>query len=110
MNKKENYLNYVPVKNPEFPYSVGKNGIVTVEVAWKGFYNKIAQRIFHKPDTSHIKLDTYGSFVWQCIDGEKDVFQLSRELNEKFGDVEKGLSRLIKFLEILKDNKFILWK
>ena len=55
-------------------------------------------------------MDELGSFVWLIIDDEKDVHQLSRELDAKFPKMEKSLSRLIKFLEILHDNHLIYWK
>ena len=59
---------------------------------------------------SAIKMDKYGSFVWHAIDDEKDVHQLSKEMESEFPKMEKSLSRLIKFLEIMKDNNLIYWK
>lgn len=106
----KNYLDYVPIKNPEIQYHTDEKGIVTVEIEWKGFYHRIAQRFFHRPRVSDIKLDTYGSFVWLIIDDASDVHQLSKKLDEQFPGMEKSLSRLIKFLEILHDNKLIRWK
>ncbi len=112
MKKKQaqNYLDYVPVKNPEIEYTVSDNGRVTVLVEWKGFFHRIAQRFFHRPKTSRISLDGYGSFVWLAIDDEADVHQLSQKLEEAYPKMEKSLSRLIKFLEILHDNHLIRWK
>ena len=89
----KNYLDFIPVKNPDIEYETDENGIVTVFIEWKGFYHKIAQKIFRRPRVSDIKMDKYGSFVWHAIDDEKDVHQL-----------------LIKFLEIMKDNNLIYWK
>ena len=106
----KNYLDYVPVKNPEIQYHADSDGIVTVEIEWKGFYHRIAQRFFHRPRVSDIRLYTYGSFVWLIIDDVSDVHQLSKKLEEKFPGMEKSLSRLIKFLEILHDNHLIRWK
>ena len=112
MSKKisKNYLDYIPVKNPEVEYETAENGRVTVFIEWKGFYHRIAQRFFHRPRVSDIKLDTYGSFVWLIIDDASDVHQLSKKLDEQFPGMEKSLSRLIKFLEILHDNRLIYWK
>lgn len=106
----KNYLDYVPVRNPEIQYHTDEKGIVTVEIEWKGFYHRIAQRFFHRPRVSDIRLDNYGSFVWLIIDDQSDVHQLSKKLDEKFPNMEKSLSRLIKFLEILHDNHLIRWK
>ena len=112
MKKKEgrNYLDYVPVKNPEIEYETRDDGIVILYVEWKGFYHRIAQRFFRKPRVSDITMDEYGSFVWKSIDGVKDVHALSKELDGRFPGMEKSLSRLIKFLEILHDNHLIYWK
>ena len=83
---------------------------MTVFIEWKGFYHRIAQKFFHRPRVSDIQLDDYGSFVWLAIDDNKDVHQLSKELDARFPNMEKSLSRLIKFLEILRDNHLIRWK
>lgn len=112
MKKKDNknYLDYVPVKNPDIEYEADENGIVTVYMEWKGFYHRIAQKFFHRPRVSDIKLDGYGSFVWLSIDNAKNVHLLSKELEAKFPKMEKSLARLIKFLEIMHDNHLIYWK
>ena len=107
---KENYLDRTPVRNPAMEYTVNDQGLVTVEVEWTGFYHRVAQKFFHKPRVSQIHLDRYGSFVWLQIDGEKTVHRLSLALEEEFGGMEKSLARLIKFLEILHDHRFIVWK
>ena len=105
-----NYLDFVPIKNPDIEYQTGDNGKVTVFIEWKGFYHRIARKFFHRPRVSDIQLDDYGSFVWLAIDDNKDVHQLSKELDARFPNMEKSLSRLIKFLEILRDNHLIRWK
>ena len=105
-----NYLDFVPIKNPDIEYQTGDNGKVTVFIEWKGFYHRIAQKFFHRPRVSDIQLDDYVSFVWLAIDDNKDVHQLSKELDARFPNMEKSLSRLIKFLEILRDNHLIRWK
>lgn len=112
MKKKqsENYLEYVPVRTPETEFTVDETGIVTLTKEWTGFYNRIAQRFFHKPRVSRIALDGYGSFIWKIIDGERDVYAISQKLETAYPGMEKSLPRLIKFLEILRDHHFIVWK
>ena len=39
-----------------------------------------------------------------------ETIQLSKEMESEFPKMEKSLSRLIKFLEIMKDNNLIYWK
>ena len=105
-----NYLELIPVRNPAFPYTVADDGIVTISVEWQGFYHRIAQRLFRRPRVSDIKLDAYGSFVWRTIDGEKNVYAISQALEAQFSGMDKALSRLIKFLEIMRDHHIISWK
>ena len=38
------------------------------------------------------------------------MYDISRKLDEAYPGMEKSLSRLIKFLEILRDHHFIVWK
>ena len=33
-----NYLDFIPVKNPEIEYQTGDDGTVTLFIEWKGFY------------------------------------------------------------------------
>ena len=112
MKKKQaaNYLEYIPVRNPATEFTQDSAGIITLKKEWTGFYSRIAQKFFHKPRFGKIALDGYGSFIWKSIDGCKDVYALSKELDEAFPDMEKSLPRLIKFLEILRDHQFIMWK
>lgn len=39
-----NYLDFVPVKNPDIEYQTDESGIVTLFVEWTGFYHRIAQK------------------------------------------------------------------
>lgn len=105
----KNYLDFIPVKNPEIKYETNDKGNITVFIRWEGFFNKIAHKFFHRPKVSSIDLDDYGSFVWNTIDDKKDIYTLSQELDAHFPKMEKSLSRLIKFLEILKDHHLITY-
>ena len=112
MKKKDskNYLDFVPEKNPEIEYEADEDGIITVLIEWKGVYHKIAQKLFRRPRVSDIRLDELGSFVWNAVDGKKDVHQISKELEQQFPKMGKPVPRLIKYLEILHDNHLIYWK
>ena len=56
----KNYLDFIPVKNPEIKYETNDKGNITVFIRWEGFFNKIAQKFFHRPKVSSIDLDDYG--------------------------------------------------
>jgi len=108
MKKKENYLDYVPCCNPEYTWDADSQGIVTVHVVNKGFYNFLAQKLFKRPRISHIKLDEYGSFVWQQMDGVRTIYDISELVKNKFGkEAEPVVERLVKYFQILYQNKFI---
>ena len=108
--QKENYLDYIPVHNSQNSWDE-KDGKVTIHMVHRGFYSKIAQTFFHTPRVSHIDLDAYGSFLWKQIDGEKTVGQLADALKAQFGkDAEPLYDRLVKYMQILRNNRFILFR
>lgn len=108
--KKENYLDFIPVVNGQNTWDRGEDGVVTIHMVNRGFYNTLAQKLFHTPRVSHIKLDEYGSFLWMRIDGVKTVSQLALELKEAYGERAEPLyDRLVKYMQILHNNRFILF-
>lgn len=108
--KKENYLDFIPVVNGQNTWDRGEDGVVTIHMVNRGFYNTLAQKLFHTPRVSHIKLDEYGSFLWMRIDGVKTVGQLALELKESYGEKAEPLyDRLVKYMQILRNNRFILF-
>ena len=108
--KKENYLDFIPVVNGQNTWDRGEDGVVTIHMVNRGFYNTLAQKLFHTPRVSHIKLYEYGSFLWMRIDGVKTVGQLALELKEAYGEKAEPLyDRLVKYMQILRNNRFILF-
>lgn len=107
--KRDNYLDYIPMHNSQNTWDE-TDGKVTIHMVNRGFYNKIAQTFFHTPRVSHIDLDLYGSFLWKQIDGKKTVGQLADAMNAQFGkDAEPLYNRLIQYVQILRNNRFILF-
>ena len=108
--KDENYIDRVPVQATSLAWSENENGLVTLDIENKGFFNRIAQKLFKKPKISHIHLDKYGSFVWKQIDGQRSIFEIGKELDSKFGEKSHPLyERLAKFFQILDSYRFISW-
>ncbi len=108
MKKKSegNYLDKIPVKG-KLPFTAGDKGIVTLQVENKGAMNKIAQLIFEKPKISYIHLDEFGSFVWNEIDGKKDVFTIGRAVKARFGEKAEPLyERLSQYIQTLEKYGF----
>ena len=99
--RRNNLLDYIPQTHPAVTWSMSDDNRITLHVNNKGFYNRIAQILFKRPKVSHIELDEYGSVVWNNITGQITV----EELGEK---VESLYERLVKYLIILQNNRFII--
>ena len=109
-NNNENFLDNKPIRNENIGWSADDNGIVTLEIENKGVFNRIAQKLFKKPKISYVHLDEMGSFVWPVIDGEKDITELGRLVDEHFGEKAHPLyERLAKYFQILHSYGFIKW-
>ena len=110
-NKSGNYLDKIPVKNPEIKWETDENGIVTLLVENKGFFNRAAQKLLKKPKVSQVHLDENGSFVWPLIDGQRDITEIGKFVDEHFGEKAHPLyERLSKFFQILESYNFISFK
>ena len=108
--KKTNYLDKIPIRNAKISWTT-ENNIVTLEIENKGIFNRVFQLLLKKPKVSYIHLDEMGSFIWTLIDGEKSIFELGKQVEEKFGENANPLyERLVKYFQILDDCKFICWK
>lgn len=108
--KDENYLEKIPVRNPEIGWKTDDEGKVTLEIENKGVFNRIFQVLLKKPKISFIHLDDMGSFVWPLIDGEKDITEIGKYVEEHFGEKANPLyERLIQYFQILENYKFINW-
>lgn len=109
--KKENYLERIPVHADSILWKKENTGQVTLNMENKGVFNWFAQKLLKRPKTSHIHLDSMGSFVWPLIDGKKDIYHISELVKERFGEEANPLyERLIKFFEILLSYEFIYFK
>lgn len=109
--RKKNYLEFVPVHNPKYRWEEKESGLVTVTVVHTGFYNWLAQKLFHTPVYSDIDLDTFGSFVWKQINGDRSVYEIAALVKAEFGKQAEPLyERLVKYVQILRNNRFVLFQ
>jgi gentisate 1,2-dioxygenase len=109
----KNYMDSIFVHKPTLQWHLSENEskkqIVVLDVENTGFFNKIAQKFFHRPKVSHISLDEYGSSLWLFLDGTSTVFDIVNKMKEKFpSEEDKMLNRVITFLHTLQVNEFIL--
>lgn len=107
----QNYLEKTPVRPAQIKWSTDENGMVTLDIENTGLFNRVAQKLLHKPKVSHIHLDEMGSFVWPLLDGEKNIIELGKLVEEEFGEKANPLyERLAKYFQILDSYQFVEWK
>ncbi|MBQ8881684.1 MAG: PqqD family protein [Oscillospiraceae bacterium] len=105
--QKPNYLERIPVRNPEITWTTDEQGIITLEIQNKGLANRIAQKLLRKPKITYIHLDENGSFVWPLIDGKKSVMEIAQLVEQHFGEKAHPLyERLVKFFQVLESYGF----
>ena len=104
-----NFLDKIPSRKEGIGWNTDENGIVTLEIKNKGFFNFLAQKFFKKPRISYVHLDEMGSFVWPLLDGKTDVTELGKRVDEHFGEKAQPLyERLAKYFMILESYGFIV--
>ena len=109
-DQQENYLERKQKRHEAITWAKDEKGIVTLDIENTGFFNRLAQKFFHKPKVTHIHLDEMGSFVWPIMDGEKDIIAIGKEVEEQFGEKANPLyERLAKFFQVLDSYHFITW-
>lgn len=108
MKQEKNYIDNIPKKNKK--WELTEDGLVEITVENTGFFNKIAQKFFKRPRYSFIRLDAYGSCVWQQIDGKKNIYEIGQVLKSEHKKAAKQLyERLSAFFGILERNNYIIF-
>ena len=106
-----NLLKFVPVRHIKYITDPETNLIVIKKPKFTNRYlKKHLLPVLSNKDFS-IKLDQYGSHVWNAIDGERDIQQIAEHLKKTYGEsVEPVYERVGKFIVSLEKNKFIVYK
>lgn len=106
--KTENYLDYIPSKSEKVDWRKTDEGLTQIIIYRNSLLDKIVRKLFFTPDKYIVDLDRLGSLVWDSIDGKKSVYEISKIVKNEFGeDAEPLYERLIEYMIILKNNKFI---
>lgn len=62
-NKQQiNYLDLIPVRPEKLGWRIDRRERVVLEVKNEGFFNRIAQTYFRRPQTTKVHLDVQGSY------------------------------------------------
>lgn len=106
--KKDNFLDYIPKTNEKITWTENEEKMVVLKVRNNGFFAWIATKFYKKPEFSFITLDEFGTFVWKQIDDKQSVYEIGQKVKKEFGEKAEPLyERLIKYMAILADNKYI---
>ncbi|MCX6282040.1 MAG: PqqD family protein [Bacteroidetes bacterium] len=111
--KKANTLDLHPMRLMESE----KRDEDTLSILLPRFKNKIAHKLFQpqwKDGFIRIKLDAFGSMVWQQLDGEQTTGDICNKLRETFPGklqpIEETEERVGKFLSMLYQQRFISFR
>lgn len=106
-----NFLDIVPIRNAKYRWILLESGITQIQIDRNSWLDKVVRLFFKTPAMMKIDLDKYGSYIWNEIDGIKDFGMISEGFKETFGEeVEPLYQRLGSYANILRNNKFIMFK
>lgn len=108
IKKEDNFLKLIPKKNPKYQWIEKEDGLIQVIVPRDKLLDKIVRKFFKTPEHFKIDLDRIGSFTFKNIDGKNNVEDIGNLLKKQFGqEVEPLYERLVTYINILRNNKFI---
>lgn len=103
-----NYMDLVFVPQSHLEYEVDEEGTVTLLMEHTGVFDRIAQRFFHRPKLSRVRLDACGSCLWRSLDGQRSVWELVEQIKKAFPEEQEDMhKRVVSFLGTLQRNRFI---
>ena len=106
--KNDNFLERKPLRAEGIEWKKDSEGKITLEIQNKGFFNRLAQKLFKKPPVSYVHLDELGSFVWPLADGNLTIVEIGEMVESEFGEKAHPLyERLAKYFRILESYGFI---
>lgn len=110
MKNNKNILEMVPIKNENLSWK-HKEDIVILTIHRNKTFDRIMHKLFRTPLKTNIELEEFGSFIWQQCDGVRNIYEISKNLEETYGEkVCPVLERLLTYIKTLSDNNFIQLK
>lgn len=91
---------------PDIHFRVEKGHVVVI-TEQNHWFQRFLRKIFFKiPKQSEMKLDDYGSFIFQGIDGKTSVSELGEKLVEEYEEAgDKLYERLFLYLHHLEEGE-----
>ncbi len=114
VKSKQNLLDFVPIKSKNTKYESIKNNdnLITIKIHRNGLVDRFVRKFIKKtPLTFDVQLDEFGSYIYDIIDDNKNIYELGILVKEHFGDDAEPLyERLGAFMNLLKNNNFIYFE
>jgi hypothetical protein len=101
---KYNFALYVPViTHQQWENNAGR---VTLHITTRDPVKKFVSWLMKKSPVTTLDLDEMGSKAWLLIDGEKSIYEISKEINKDGKDSSKeALRRLVTFVRYIVRNR-----
>lgn len=104
----KNLLDMIPSRNPRFAWQLGGDGRVQIRLPRDGLLERLVRRLAKTPAALTVDLDDLGSFVWQAMDGRRDIHAIGALVRAEFGEGAEPLyQRLAGFMRLLEGNRLI---
>lgn len=105
--EKTNLLELTPTRNVQWESDENQLVVLLIPKFKNRFTVKYFEPLLAKKHF-RLKLDTFGSFVWNQADGNATVMAIGDKMKTHFGDsVEPVYERVGKFIHMLQREKFI---
>lgn len=106
---KYNFALYVPViKHDKWEVTDGK---VHLYFTVKDPIRRFAGWLVKKSPNNHLEFDELCSKAWCLIDGEKSIYEISKEMNKKTkADANDDLRRLVTFIRYISKRGWVSFK
>jgi len=104
---KENFLEYIPVRNIEWDKNEKERVYLIKEKSKKKFMKKMIW-FFNKSQVFKIHLDELGTSSWLLIDGKRTIYEIIQEMKKNYeGKLDQAEQRVSNFFILLRKNKFV---
>ncbi|MFC2088332.1 PqqD family protein [Calditrichota bacterium] len=110
-SKNQNFLNFIPLTSFNWYVSEETKKVI---IQRPKFDNPLLKKYivpFFKKPFFEVKLDEFGSFVWQKIDGQKTIYEIANELKNQYGQkVDPVYDRVSRFIKHLRQQRMVDYK
>lgn len=107
-DKKGNFLDYVPQPARCIRVNRGEDGLNFLEICHDGWADRIIRKFCRKPPVTQIRLEKFGSLIWQLMDGKRSIYEIALVVREVFQEEAEPLfDRLVLYFRILRQKGYI---